>query len=336
MKFTNLRYNLIIVLVLIQSNSVSGSTNNADEGRNNIDTLTNIFKPLVNVNQNDSNKTDSIPKYWKAGGSGNILFSQLMLSHWSEGGESTITGLGDFSFDFGYKKGKTNWDNSFDIKYGLIKAGDYNFRKNEDIIEFNSKFGQKAYNNFYYSIMFNFKTQSMIGYEFPNDSVAVSDFMSPGFLVYAIGMDFKPGDNLSLLLSPFTMKSTYVLNDTINETKYGLEVNERSKHEPGGYLKIISKVKLAENINLVNKLDFFTNYIHNPQNIDVNWETMLTLKINSHIKTAINTRLIYDDDIMIPIERTIINASGVEETVMGYSKKVQFKELLSVGFSYNF
>ena len=328
----------IILFIFIGILSVSGNNNISIIEDNSIDSLTlNISSRLIPNSPDTGLASDSTKiKYWKKGGVGNILFSQLYLSHWAEGGESTLTGLGDFSFFTKYAKGKETWDNTLDFKYGLLKTGDYDFRKNEDKLELNSKFGQKAIDNFYYSVMVNLKTQVMTGFEYPNDSVAVSDFLSPGYLVFAIGMDYKPFENFSLLLSPLTLKSTYVLNDSIDATKFGLEESTNSKHEPGAYIKIQSKIDITENIDLVNKIDLFTNYVQNPQNIDVNWETILTLKINSHIKTVINTRLIYDDDIKIPIERTIINDLGVEETVMGSTKKIQFKEMLSVGFSYHF
>ena len=108
------------------------------------------------------------------------------------------------------------------------------------------------------------------------------------------------------------------------------------RRETGAFIKTKIKVKLMENVNLDSKLDLFTNYKHNPQNIDVNWELTIAMKVNKYIAATINAHLVYDDDISIPIERTRINAAGELETYMGTTKTIQFKELLSIGLTYKF
>ncbi|MBN2862697.1 MAG: hypothetical protein JXN62_06020, partial [Bacteroidales bacterium] len=73
------------------------------------------------------------------------------------------------------------------------------------------------------------------------------------------------------------------------------------------------------------KIDLFSNYAHNPQNIDVSWETLIGLKVNKYITVNFNTHLLYDDDVKIAVSET--------ESV---GSLVQFKEIFGVGFSYNF
>ena len=298
-------------------------------------TIQDTFNLSINsdtVAVNDSTKS----KYWKINGLASLNFSQTFISHWVEGGESAIAGLGIFNIRANYSKNNSQWDNSFDIKYGLIKPGENSFRKNEDKLDISTKFGQKAFNKFYYSLMLSLKSQIAKGYEFPNDSDIISGFMSPGYLMIAIGMDYKPNDKISILLSPLTSKSTYVLNDSVDVTKFDLAEGEKIRRETGAFIKTKIKFKLMDNITLDSKLDLFTNYKHNPQNIDVNWELAIAMKVNKYIVTSINAHLVYDDDISIPIERTRINADGVLETYMGTTKTIQFKELLSIGVTYKF
>ncbi|MEA3445811.1 MAG: DUF3078 domain-containing protein [Bacteroidota bacterium] len=289
-----------------------------------------IFSTLT-----DTSKSEEI-KNWVLGGTGGVNFSQGYLSYWAEGGESSISGLAFFNLFFNYQKGNSKWENKLNSKYGLLKSGENKLRKNEDNFDISSKFGQKAYRNFYYSVLVSLKSQMDKGYKFPNDSVVVSAFLSPGYITTSIGMDYKPTNNLSILLSPLTSKITVMRDTSINETKYGLDEGTSHKKEMGAFLKTIYKIDITKDITLENELDFFTNYRDNPENIDVNWEVKLTMKVNDHINTTIQTHLIYDDDIKLPIERTRIGESGLEETYMGNTKKVQFKEMLSVGFSYRF
>ena len=70
------------------------------------------------------------------------------------------------------------------------------------------------------------------------------------------------------------------------------------------------------------------NYIKNPQNVVVNWETLIAFKVNKFLSANINTQLIYDDKIKVPVVRNGEPAS--------IGSLVQFKEILGVGFSYNF
>ena len=97
----------------------------------------------------------------------------------------------------------------------------------------------------------------------------------------------------------------------------------------GAYIKSHFKFDLTKDILVENKLDFFSNFLESPQNIDVNWELNIGLKINSHMNTTISTHLIYDDDIEVPVYDT----DGVK---ISTTKSIQFKEVLSIGFSYKF
>ncbi|MFH2144319.1 MAG: DUF3078 domain-containing protein [Bacteroidota bacterium] len=278
------------------------------------------------------------PRYWKIGGNGSIQFSQGYLSHWVEGGESSISLLSTLGIFANYSKKKVVWENFLQIKNGQLKAGRKDFRKSEDKLEANTKFGHLAFNSFYYSIMCDFKSQLFKGFDYPDDiPEQVSEFMAPARIFLAIGIDYKPNDKFSLLISPLTAKFTYI-SDTfsIDPMKYGLEPGKKNKSELGAYVKMQYKLDLTKNIQYEIKFDLFSNYLVDPQNIDINWENYLVMKINKYISTNIATHLIYDHDVDIPLynknNEPLLNEDGNQI----YSKRPQFKEMLSVGFSYKF
>lgn len=286
------------------------------------------------------------PVYWKLGAESGINFTQGYLSNWVKGGESSVSALGDFTTFANYTKNKTKWENNFRLKYGLMKTGEKGLRKNDDLWEINTKFGQKAFGklgrdimkkhgkeslkNWYYSFLISLKSQIAAGYNYPNDSVIVSSFMSPSHLFFALGLDYRPGKTTSLLISPITSKLT-IVRDTINidQTKYGLDPDRKIKSEIGGYVKAKFLIKFTDDISLDNKITLFTNYIENPQNIDIDWEATLKMRINYYINANISTHLIYDDNIEVPL----FNDEG---TKIGSGPRVQFKELISVGFTFKF
>ncbi len=280
---------------------------------------------------------------WKKGGSAFLNISQTSLTNWAAGGENTFSVNGLISLYMNYKKGNTVWDNSLDIGYGLLKQGtEKNAIKTDDKIDFLSKFGKKAYKNWYYAGMLNFKTQLTDGYNYPNDSIRISAFMAPAYLVTAIGLDYKPNDNVSVFIAPLTAKFTFVNDQTLADSgAFGVEParfeggamienGKKSRSEFGGYLRFIYKKELMKNVSFSTKVDLFSNYANNPQNIDINWETLIILQANKYLSASINTQLLYDDDILIEIDSDddgIIDEKG---------PRTQFKEILAIGFTYTF
>lgn len=280
---------------------------------------------------------------WKTGGVIGLNFSQVSLSNWSAGGENSMSINGLISLFANYKKGSSTWDNSLDLGYGIIKQGDAEFIKSDDKLAFTSKYGQKAYKNLYYAALVNLKTQMAPGYNYPNDSVKVSDFMAPGYLLGAIGMDYKPNDKLTLFVSPLTLKTTFVNNQTLaNAGAFGVEPaeydslgnvikeGERIRSEFGGYLRLMYKTEIAKNISFQTNLDLFSNYSENPDHIDINWENLVAFKVNKYISATITTTLIYDHDIDIQIDN---NDDGIIDKI---GPRTQFKEVLAIGFNYKF
>lgn len=260
-------------------------------------------------------------EYWKIGGNGNVNFSQVHFSdNWNKGGISSLSLLTDLGIFANYTIGKSSWENNLDYNYGIIKSGEQNLRKNEDKIEMNSKFGQKAFSNFFYSFLVNLQTQLFDGYDYIesdglDSSVLASGIFSPAYLIISIGMDYRPTDNFTILLSPLTSKTTFVLRDNVPVQKYGIKPGENNRKEIGAFMKAMHLWEITEDVSWENKLDLFTNYLDQPEKIDVNWESKLFLKVNEFLATTISANLIYDYD---------------------QDDEIQFKEALAVGFSYKF
>jgi hypothetical protein len=278
---------------------------------------------------------------WKKGGVIAVNLAQTSLTNWAAGGQNSVAVNGLFSMFANLKKEKSVWDNSLNIGYGLMKQGkNTDFMKTDDKIDFLSKYGREAFKNVYYAALLNFKTQMSPGYNYPNDSVKISNLFAPAYLLVALGLDYKPNANLSVFLAPLTAKFTFVTDKDLSAIgAFGVDTNKTSRSELGGYLRAIYtkndfKGEFMKNIAFTTKIDLFSNYLHNPQNIDVSWETQIAMKVNKYISVNFNTHLLYDDDILIALDR---NKDG-DLTDVGDipGKRVQFKEILGVGLSYNF
>lgn len=280
---------------------------------------------------------------WKTGGMISLNFSQVSLTNWSAGGENSISLNALTNLFANYKKGNSTWDNTLDLGYGLMKQGNQGARKTNDRIDLMSKYGQKAYKNWYYAVLINFRSQIAPGFNYPNDSIIISNFMAPGYVLGALGMDYKPNGNFNVFISPVTMRMT-VVNDTkladagafgVDAAEYSdlgvlLSHGKKTRAEYGGYLRSMLKVDLMENINLITKLDLFSNYGDHPERIDVNWEVLVALKVNKYISATISTNLVYDHDISIAVDN---NNDGIIDAM---GPRTQFKEVLGIGLAYKF
>lgn len=273
-------------------------------------------------------KTDSVST-WKKGALLNLSFSQVSLNNWAAGGNSSVSGNALLNVFSNYIGVKSSWENVLDLGYGLLKQDESAIQKTDDKLEFTSKYGRKASKMWNYAGLVNFKTQFTDGYDYPNDSVKISTFLAPGYLLGAVGMDYKPIPNFGLFLSPVTSKSTFVLDDVLSAAgAFGVDAGSKYRSEFGGYLRANYQKEIMENVNLTTRLDMFSNYVENPQNIDVNWEILILMKVNKYITVSVNTNLIYDDDIKISKDTS---GDGINDV---NGPRTQFKEVLGVGFSY--
>lgn len=269
---------------------------------------------------------------WKKGVVLFINASQTSLTNWAAGGQNSLSINGLVSVFANYRDEEINWDNSLDVGYGILNQGKGGgFIKTDDKIDFISKYGYKVFKSWYYSALFNFRTQMNKGFNYPNDSVAISKFLAPGYFLVALGIDYKPNDTFSGFISPFTCKVTLVNEQALADSgAFGVDPGKRVRSETGGYVRMIFKKDIVENASFGLKIDLFSNYLKNPENVDINWEMMLTIQFNKLLTATLGTHLIYDDD--IKIERDTDKDGVVDQKV----SRVQFKELLSIGITFQF
>ena len=127
--------------------------------------------------------------------------------------------------------------------------------------------------------------------------LTVSKFLNPAILTLGFGLDYKPNTTTSINFSPLSYKGTYMTDTVhIDQTAYGIPHNKKSLHEPGVSLMVTNDYKPVKSVTITNRLQLFTNYIHNPQNVDVDWEMIATANLNWFTDVRFNTHLIFDDD----------------------------------------
>jgi len=253
---------------------------------------------------------------WKHSGISSITFGQTSLHNWVAGGNNTVSGDFVFNASLNYVKDKIFWDNTLSFEYGLIYSSSTDWMKAADKLNLTSIAGRKISKTWSVSTLLNFYTQFAKGYNYPDKSNYISKGMAPGYLDIALGLSYKPNKNYSLFVSPISERAIFVLDDSLSNCgAFGVTPGKKTKFETGAYLLASTNQTLWENLSLISTLDLFTPYTKNFGNIDVNWNVLLSYKINKLFTATVNTTLRYYDKEI---------------------QKVQFKEIFGLGFTYKF
>lgn len=271
-------------------------------------------------------ENDTLPRSWRKGGIYNLNLAQGSLSNWAAGGDDfslVITSyLNLFSF---YKKGKHSWDNTLDFNFGYVNTTSLGGRKNDDRLDVLSKYGYALSKKWNASALANFRTQLARGYTYPKDVKTFSSaFLSPAYFLFSLGFDYKPGPNFSFFISPLTSRWVIVKNDSLAaKGSYGVEPGHHSKEEFGAFASANYIKDFSKNVQYRARLDLFSNYKHNPQNIDLFMTNVLSIKVSKILTASWNLDFIYDDDVRL---------FGKE----GKSPALQIKSLVGAGLQVKF
>lgn len=238
-------------------------------------------------------------------------------------------------------------------------------QKNKDRILLESTAGQKINKSLSYTAKFTFLNQFANGYNYPvpasgkdavrqewkDARVLKSAFCSPAIATLGLGIDWNPKPWLKVNFAPLTGGFTIVQTESLRNV-YGMgfkdgytkddllpadpkarvgglvdngDIMKGTRFEFGTQLTLDAKVQVNENFQANTQLILFSNYLHNPQNVRVNWDNRFMWKVAKYFSVNLTTSLVYDDTVLI------VNDSHP----LGW-RHAQFYEALQFGFTYTF
>lgn len=295
-------------------------------------------------------------KPWKIYGVTSLTFNQTSFSNWSAGGDNSLSGSALLKFYADYTKGNNSVTNVLNLKYGMLKTGSDPAEKNEDLIEFISQYNNKFSKHWSASVQLNFTSQFAKGYDDSSDDEYISKFMAPGYLTISPGVSYVPVEYFSILMSPITAQSTFVLdqglanlgaygvNPAVYDTATGAIITEgeTSKFKFGAMVEFYLKKELKTDLSIESRLNVFYNYLEdasidklkdegeNVVPVYANWQTFLNYKFNSWLSANFFIHLAYmPSDVIITTDE-----AGVQTATP--NTKIQLKETFGIGLSYNF
>jgi Protein of unknown function (DUF3078) len=282
----------------------------------------------------DTTKKDSviiIPKKWQKTANVAFNFSNVQLSNWVGGGQSSLSITSLVGLAANYSKGKSSWKNSLDVSYGQARLGgkDASFRKTDDQLIIQSAFAQKLKNELWaFSASALFRTQLDLGYKYETinnveNKTLISQFMSPGYLNTAIGFSYiKP--NYTFTVSPLSSKFTFVGRKELSDSgAYGVDRGKQVRTELLGIsVGVTANYKIAQNVQWKTNFLAFANY-NQLEVWDIFWENQFLFKVNKFINATFTTQMIYDQDV------TVTRDDGTQ------GPDLQYKQVLNIGFLYS-
>lgn len=261
---------------------------------------------------------------WTHGANFNLTLTQVGNSNWiAAGGDkfslSTAIALNAFA---SRKWGRNTWDNILDINYALVNTTTLGVRKINDRLDFTSKYGYqpKKWKKATFTMLGQLRSQLASGYEYDYFGTTQkrrnSGFFAPAYVVIAPGIEWKPNDWLSIFGSPVSARWTFASNDPYSylsangvfngkvetplATLYGVDPANPIRTEFGAFLTATVKKNIFKNVAYYSKLDLYSNYLKNPQNVDVFWTNQFKVKIGKYFNVSYSLDMIYDDDVKNP------------------------------------
>lgn len=288
-------------------------------------------------------KKEDIQLGWRTKKEVGLYLNQVSFTNWNAGGTNSISGIITGKASAKYKQEKWFWNSNFNVRYGLNSQEEQGIRKTDDVIEVISNIGleKDPTSNWFYSGRFSFNTQFANGFNYPDRETPISRFLAPGYMFFGLGMEYgRHIERLSFYASPFTLKTTFVLNrDLANRGAFGvdpaiydlegniLREGKQMRQELGILLTNQFEEEVFENIKVNSLLRLYTDYINSFGNIDVEWELNLDMKVNQYVKATLGSHLRYDNDIKTDVEQNEVT----NEEIVITGAKLQWKQILGVG-----
>jgi len=328
--------------------------------------MTVYFGALPGTAQDTSPQEDSIPKYWKIGAGIGLDFAQLLQINPRQGAGQNRLGFGGALTSYAkLKKDLLAWDNTLVWQFGVQKFGsgqlangvNLPFQKAIDEFRISSKLGVRASDssNLFISADFNLLSQITPTFngtnQYPGNfltditrskAIPLARFFAPATATASIGLDYKPSPQLSIFFSPAGSKFIIVTDDDI--ARKGVHGNPVTKNAAGTVISFknmdaqigsLCKINYAnkfmdKKLTLTSQLILYSNYLRNPQNIDVDWNSQFSMTLLKNLQISLIANVFYDDDVRVQI--TDYSAPG---GVTGLGKRVSFTQQLLLKYAVN-
>jgi hypothetical protein len=248
------------------------------------------------------------------------ITQNYVTDNWYQGGSSSFAGYGIAKGICHYITDEFTWENTGEWRMGGSTVSNDSLHKvntTDDLFRIYSKANFRIVPKVYTSISVDFETRLLPTYK-SNSNVLKSAPFAPLRFTAAFGIDYKPVKNLSISFSPLSYKVIHI-NDTarVKATDYGLLAGQQTQHNVGSSVRIEYLWKPVREVSLETKFYTYTNY----HNVEIDLEVNCDFIINRFLTARVVLHPRYDTSVIKDGETRA---------------RIQFRELVSVGFSHKF
>lgn len=240
--------------------------------------------------------------------------------NWYQGGSTSFAALGIAKGQVSYIRERFTWENFFEWRMGgsTVSADSlHKMNTTDDLFKIYSKANFRIVPKLFSSLSAELDTRLLPTYKSNSMDLKSAPF-SPLRFNMAVGLDYKPVPGLSLSVSPISYKVIHVMDTArVTVTDYGLKEGQQTQHNFGSSLRLEYVWKPVREVVLETKFYMYTNY----QDVELDLEVNCDFIINRWLSARLTVHPRYDTSVIM---------EGDEHA------KIQFRELLSIGFAHKF
>ena len=252
---------------------------------------------------------------WTTEARGNISFSQVGFRRWHDGGVNSLALGTTISAKATKASVENQQEHEMRLTFGVVKQGDIELRKSDDLIHFRSAFkfsGISIFSRLSPTITVDFRSQFADGYQYNDknpmkDRMQISGFFSPAISTQSIGLNYPVKPWLDIRLG-IAAKETIVTIRNLR-SRYKVSPDQVLRWQAGSAGLINFERTIFTNVHLKSTLTLFLAF--NQQSPDSIWETFLTMKVNSWLQVNAEYTAHLDRDLSPYIQQKQSLAVGV-------------------------
>ena len=279
--------------------------------------------------------TITLDPFWIMVNKATFFFSQVSFNeYWQGGGINNLNFGVRYDGNLSYIREKFNHETLIFVRHGFLRQGGNAFIKNEDEVNIVAKESHRIGKNLNISALISVRTSLYSTYSLNTDGTQgnlINDFLSPGIFNLGTGLDYTlPTKNFNVYYSPINLRTNIVSKEELRSIYMPDGFDGAVRFEMGSLLRYNVDFEIFKNIFIFSRGEFFSNYLVNFGNIDVNAEGGLRFQVNNVLTASLMAQIIYDDDIQFNIR----DEAG-EPTDM-FGPRTQFRQAFNIQLSYAF
>ncbi len=298
-------------------------------------------------------------------GIGLDLGQLLNINPYLGAGNSRLGLGGAINYKALYKKGLFQWKNELLFNFSAEKTGSGKiasgsdetqpFRKALDLLNLNVNLAlqTKESSPWSYALDLGLRSQLLNSYldsasqlvylkelhAGPYNTHLVSKLFSPALVTMAPGIQYKKGSDWQIFFAPAGGQILFIADQEIaNLGVHGTKLKdgsnteyETTKFALGAFLKAGYTHQYFGKFHVGSELSLFSDYLDEPQNIDVTWMNQFTVVLFKGFNIGLRADLYYDHD-----KTNYISDSDFVGGVNGIGRRINFIEQILVSYTKSF